>query len=352
MHQKQEVMPTNKNALIRYKYLDSLLSDYHHYYDIHDLTEKVNDMLYEDGFPEVTQRCIEKDLNTLEYAPFSAPIERFTKKGKRCIHYDDRSFSIFKKEISREEQNLLREVLSTIGQFDGLDNFGWLEDFKIGLKIEERRQIISFSYNQYLQNSNLLGVLFDNISNEVVISLSYHTFSDETIRNIDFHPYLLKQYNDRWFLLGAADSDQKILTFALDRIDMVESLPDKKYIECPDEIYERFEDIVGVTLYEDRKIEHILCWVSDLSKGYIDTKPIHGSYTPIKGNQEQTLHIQYPMLQSGMFFTLDCIANYELVRELCSYGKELVVLQSDGHIQDEIFKRIRETNSIYSQIRT
>ena len=270
-------MPTNKNALIRYKYLDGLLSDYHHYYDIHDLTEKVNDMLYEDGFPEVTQRCIEKDLNTLEYAPFSAPIERFTKNGKRCIHYNNRSFSIFKKEISQEEQNLLKEVLSTIGQFDGLDNFGWLEDFKIGLRIEERRQIISFSNNRYLQNSNLLGILFDNISNEVVIRLSYHTFSDETIRSIDFHPYLLKQYNDRWFLLGAADSDLKILTFALDRIDKVEPLPEKKYIDCPENIYERFEDIVGVTLYEERKVEHILCWVNDASKGYVNTKPIHES---------------------------------------------------------------------------
>ena len=225
-------MPTNKNALIRYKYLDRLLSDHHHYYDIHDLTEKVNDMLYEDGFPEVTQRCIEKDLNTLEYAPFSAPIARFSWSGKRCISYEKRSFSIFKQEISREERNLLREVLSTIGQFNGLDNFAWLDDFKIGLGLEERRQIISFSNNPYLQNSNLLGTLFDNISNEVVIKLSYHTFSDETIRSIDLHPYLLKQYNDRWFLLGAADSDKKILTFALDRIDKVEPLPEKKYIDC------------------------------------------------------------------------------------------------------------------------
>lgn len=343
-------MPTNKNALIRYKYLDKLLSDYHHFYDIHDLTEKVNDMLYEDGFPEVTQRCIEKDINTLEYAPFSAPIERFNKNGKRCIHYENRSFSIFKKEISREEQNLLREVLSTIGQFDGLDNFGWLEDFKIGLHIEERRQIISFSNNPYLQNSNLLGTLFDNISNEVVIKLSYHTFSDETIRSIEFHPYLLKQYNDRWFLLGAADSDQKILNFALDRIDKVEPLPEKKYIECPDGIFERFEDIVGVTLFKDRPIEHILLWASDNSKGYIDTKPIHGSYTPIKGEKDLQLRTQYPHLQGGLFFTLDCIPNFELVRELCSYGKELVVLESDGEIKKEIIKRIRDMNDIYSNV--
>ena len=162
-------MPTNKNALIRYKYLDKLLSDYHHFYDIHDLTEKVNDMLYEDGFSEVTQRCIEKDLNTLEYAPFSAPIERFTKNGKRCIAYSKRSFSIFTKELSDEEAILLREVLNTIGQFDGLDNFKWLDDFKIGLGLEERRQIISFSNNPYLQNSNLLGTLFDQISNKVVV---------------------------------------------------------------------------------------------------------------------------------------------------------------------------------------
>ena len=35
-------MPTNKNAFIRYKYLDELLSDRNHYYDINDMTEKVN----------------------------------------------------------------------------------------------------------------------------------------------------------------------------------------------------------------------------------------------------------------------------------------------------------------------
>ena len=319
-------MPTNKNALIRYKYLDRLLSDHHHYYDIHDLTEKVNDMLYEDGFPEVTQRCIEKDLNTLEYAPFSAPIERFTWNGKRCISYEKRSFSIFKQEMSREERNLLREVLSTIGQFDGLDNFKWLDDFKIGLGLEDRRPIISFSHNPYLQNSNLLGTLFDYISNEVVIRLSYHTFSDATIRCIDFHPYLLKQYNERWFLIGAADCDKKILNFALDRIDKVEPLLEKKYAECPEELYERFEDIVGVTLYEDRPVEHILFWVSDASKDYVATKPIHGSQTQIKGETEEKLRKQYTHLEGGALFSLDCIHNYELIRELWSFGSNLLVL--------------------------
>lgn len=342
-------MPVTKNALIRFKYLDDLLSDRHHYYDIHDLTEKVNEALEAEDYPLVGRRSIEKDLQNMQAAPFSAPIEHFTWNGKRCIAYESCSFSIFRKKLSNEEKNLLREVLSTIGQFDGLSNFEWLDRFKIGLGLEENRKVISFSNNPYLQNSNLLGTLFNVISNKVVISLSYHTFSDSTIRSIDFHPYLLKQYNDRWFLIGAADSDKTILTFPLDRIDKVETLPEMKYFECTEDLSERFDDIVGVTLYKDRPVEHILCWVSDRSKGYVDTKPIHGSYTPIKGDEEQQLRNEFPHYHGGMFFTLDCINNYELIRELCSYGKELIVLRSDGNVADDVRKWVKEMNENYSE---
>lgn len=342
-------MPTNKNALIRYKYLDRLLSDHHHYFDIHDLTEKVNEMLYDDGFQEVTQRCIEKDLVSLEGDPFSAPIERFRKNGKNCISYGKYSFSIFKQEISREERNLLREVLNTIGQFDGLDNFKWLEDFKIGLGLEERRQIISFSNNPYLKNSNLLGTLFDYISNEVVVCLSYHTFKDATIRSVDFHPYLLKQYNDRWFLLGAADYDKHILNFALDRIDKVEPLPEKKYEECPENLAERFEDIVGVTLYEDRPVEHVLFWVSDASKDYVITKPIHESQIQYLGEEENKLRGRYNTFNGGTFFSIDCICNYELIRELCSFGENLIVVEPLS-IKEAIINIVMSVIDSYNRI--
>ena len=346
-------MPTNKNAFIRYKYLDRLLSDRHHYYDMNALTEKVNDMMERDMLGmSVGVRTIQKDILALQLAPFSAPIEMKKYDGRFIYTYSDSSFSLFSTELSGEERHLLHEVLNTLGQFEGLAHFEWLDKFKIGLGLEERRQIISFSNNLYYESSNLLGTLFDQISNEVVIRLSYHTFNDETVRSIDFHPYLLKQYNDRWFLLGAADSDKKILTFALDRIDKVEPLPDKKYYECPDDLYERFEDIVGVTLYEDRPVEHILCWVSDASKGYVDTKPIHGTYTLLKGEREQQLRMEYPQLPGGMFFTLDCISNFELLRELCSYGKDLLVLRSDGTVADEVRKRISEMNEKYSELRT
>ena len=344
-------MPTNKNALTRYKYLDEMLSDRYHFYDIHDLTEKCNKKLSEAGFPEVSQRCIEKDINYLEYAPFYAEIKRYKVNGRWCIKYENPSFSIFRKELSEEESNLILEVLNTIGQFDGLAHFEWLDRFKIGLGLKKRPRIISFSNNPYLSQSNLLGVLFDNISNQVVINLQYHTFANKEIKEIVFHPYLLKQYNNRWFLIGAADEDNKILNFALDRIDNVTPIPGYKYRPCEEDLSERFENIVGVTLYEDRKIEHIFFWVSDYSKDYVETKPIHESQCQYKGKHEEEFRQKYPLLNGGSYFSIKCIPNYDLIRELSSFGKELVVL-SPSSIQNDIFNRIKSMLDSYSAIRT
>ena len=344
-------MPTNKNALTRYKYLDEMLSDRHHFYDIHDLTKKCNEKLIDAGFPEVSQRCVEKDINYLEYDPFYAEIERYRVNKRRCIRYKNPSFTIFRKELSEEESNLILEILNTIGQFDGLANFEWLDRLKIGLGLKKRSRIISFSNNPYLQNSNLLGVLFDNISNQVVVRLEYHTFTDKKNRTIIFHPYLLKQYNDRWYLIGAANDDAKILNFALDRIDVVTALPEMKYKPCTGDLANRFEDIIGVTLYEDKDIEHILFWVSNRSKDYMETKPIHGSQCRYKGKKDEEFRSRYPSLYEGAFFSIDCIPNYELIRELSSFGKDLLVIEPKS-VQDDVFHRVQQMYEDYLIVRT
>ena len=107
----------------------------------------------------------------------------------------------------------------------------------------------------------------------------------------------------------------------------------------------------GRPRYEDRPVEHILCWVSDASKGYVDTKPVHGSYTPLKGEKDLQLRTEYPQFQGGLFFTLDCINNFELIRELTSFGQDLIVLQSDGDVKNEVIKRIQEMNEKYISLR-
>lgn len=318
-------MPKNKNAVIRYRYIDELLSNRNRYITTRELAEKVNKRLVEDGYESVTLRCIQKDLIDLQDELFGADIIRENIAGKECIRYAEKGFSIFTKKLSEDEEKLLSEVLNTIGQFDGLDNFEWLDALKQRLNISEGRRIISFANNPYLHNSNLLGKLFTAISNKVVINLSYHTFSDpENVRQVVLHPYLLKQYNNRWYLLGAAE-DGYILNFALDRIDDIEQMSNIKYMESDDGIEERFDDIVGVTLPQDAQVEKILLWVSESQYPYIETKPLHGSQRIIRGARAERLYKDYGF-DDGHFVEISCIINTELKQLIASFIDQVVIL--------------------------
>ena len=57
-------MPTNKNAMTRYKILDDLLSNRYHNYSLDDLTEELNRRLNEMDIDSVTRRCVEKDIGS------------------------------------------------------------------------------------------------------------------------------------------------------------------------------------------------------------------------------------------------------------------------------------------------
>ena len=181
------------------------------------------------------------------------------------------------------------------------------------------------------ENSTMLAELYRAISSKAVIKLSYHTFSDDNERFVELSPYLLKEYNNRWYLLANPFDSDRVLSFALDRINSVEYTSGHKYKMPSEDFIERYEDVVGITFYEDRPIERILFWVSDYSKNYVRTKPIHGSQRNLSSAEQQKLHEDYPQLQNGNFYTIDCIENYELIRELSSFGAELIRSFSAQH---------------------
>lgn len=353
-------MPANKNAMTRYKILDELLSSRYHNYSLDDLTEEVSKRL-SDMYPDnkgVVRRTIEKDIYYLEYeGPFLVDIERYSAPGynidkqksysKQCLRYRTPGFSIFKKDLSNDEEYLLREALSLLGQFDGLPNLDALEGLRLGLGIRNNeRKIISLTKNP-LENTNLIGELFTAISQQQVVELHYHKFNaPDEVLTVNVHPYLLKEYNRRWFLIAAAETDGKILNFGLERINKITALPAHKYLEYASDINEIFEDIIGVTNYTENEVLKILFWVSDSSKDYVMSKPLHDSQRYYRGDVDEVYRKQYPMLHGGSFFSVECKENYELIRELTSYGEHLVVM-SPKCIIDKVQQRITKMQEIY-----
>ena len=360
-------MSKNKNTLSRIMILDKLLSDKYHEYSLNDLTEIVNKKLasleLEDNY--ISRRTIEKDINYIEkHSPWMAEIDRQWTIGynqkldkttpKQRLRYADPSFSIFKKELTDDEKFLLKEVLSLLGKFDGLPKFDGLNSLKASLGVNSNyKEIVSFDKNPK-EGKTFFGELFTAISQKQVIKIGYHKYPEPpNSLNFTLAPYLLKEYNRRWNLLAADINDKfTIKNFPLDRIDSVTFQPSINFVECDGNISERFEEIVGVTYSDENPVEEILFWVSDESHNYVIDKPIHIEQTTIKNPEIITKYRQeYPHLKGGTFFTLKCRDNYELIRELASFGKELLVLKPDS-IQNKITKRIKEMNKEYRKLRT
>lgn len=350
-------MPSNKNALTRIVLLDKLLADHYHAYSIQDMTDYLERELPQYGQEGgVSKRCVEKDIEYLEYKfPILIEFERYSVDAhspstdkvyrKRCIRYTDPTFSIFKGKLTDEEKGLLTTALSTLGSFDGLDGFGWLDDLSKRLGLVETKPVIQMSKN-LLENKTLMAEAFSAIRANTVIKLHYQLFNDSEEREVVISPYLLKEYNRRWYLIGAADDTGKLLTFALDRITSIELLTGYEFRKAPEDLLDRYEDIIGVSYYEGSEIHKIIFWVSDKSASYVDTKPLHGSQIRIKGGKEVAIREQYNMSTGGALFSIECMENYELIRELCSFGGELKVL-TPSTIVDSIKQRIQSMAECY-----
>lgn len=347
-NQKKHTMPVTKNATIRYKFIDDLLSDRHHHYTMANLTEKVNDRLEDLGFNPVTKRCIEKDVDFLKERPFCAQIETFKLGGKDCYRYKKSGYSIFNHELSREEMSILYEVLNTVGQFKGLPNFAWLNGLRKSFGMKKHRSVLSFAHNPLLKNSNIMASLYDIVANQQVIKMTYMRFTDADAEVYSIHPYLLKQYNNRWYLVGLRPDRGHIYTLPIDRIVDFEPLPDEKFIQYDGNIEDHFEHVIGITVFDNSKPEDIYFWISDLAYPYYITKPIHHSQETLDEETASTIRKEFD-IQGGKIMHLFCSLNYEIEQELARNFQNIIILKPT-FLRNSFIDKVNEMHNNYMRL--
>ena len=365
-------MPSNKNAVIRYMYLDQMLSDRYNKYTCEDLLKKVNERLELAGYPTIGgdksdydryiksgKRVIQLDLLALQDSPFNMEIDSSEKLyGSPVYRYADQTQSLFSKPLSDDEKRLLQEVLNTLGQFSGLDSFEWLNDLQEKLndkkafgrgefdrEMNAPRKIISFSSNDYLEGKDYLGILFALISNKKVVDVEYEPFG-ESVRTIRLYPYLLKQYNDRWYLIGTPLATEEFpyrkdfyINLPLDRMKNIVPVEGVDYIDCDEYFEERYEDIIGVTWLNEEEQTEIILAVKNSYIGYVDTKPIHGSQTKFPVEKQDELHNRFCAFEGYTFYGLTLRPNRELYNIIYRNG-ENVILIAPTRIRERMVKEI------------
>lgn len=341
-------MPSNKNASYRYRLINHCLSQRGKQWTFKGLQQHMSDQLQEvfnvelnESGQAISERQLSEDIAIMRRDPpegYAAPIVR--KQG--LVYYDDPSYSMQKSPLSNSDLEAMQEASALLRQFSVFPHYRELTElihkFKEQISHFELQskagEFVQFEKNEKLKGTEWLAPLYESIKNKQPLFLHYRPFEPDTPIRTIFCPYLLKEYNNRWFLLGWDQKEQAIRNYALDRIAGIEQTNTPWYQDDNFDAVSFFADVYGVTVLEGVDVEQILLEVTPSQANYIKTKPIHNSQ-------------QLSGPKDGVFtVSLRLRPNYELESLLLSFGEKVKVLRPDG-LRDKIRDRIRKANERY-----
>lgn len=235
-------------------------------------------------------------------------------------------FSPCERILNRERRNVKQEIYEILKNSADLLPESWVS--KLGLLPEEDaahwNKIVQFDTTS-LRNHELIPIIYDLIKAKQVIQFKYQPFGKKPFR-VTFIPYLLKEYNLRWFVCGnswnSKAENYQHTVFALDRIVSPIEACDTEYQENTLDYDSHFNDVVGVSVDLRKNVEEVVIKVVDaLALDYIKTKKLHPS--------QQVM---------GDVIKLRVRDNYELESKLLEFADRIIIQQPE-HLRDKLKKR-------------
>lgn len=279
--------------------------------------KRLDDKLYSSSMDSAYGDNFRQDIRTIREI-INTPAnnidpEMLITEGKTrytTYRYKDPNFSIMPYlgyQYTRADYNNLEKALKVLENNLPTDVFENVE-FALRSRIEydygNKEKSIDYGENYRLKGRERLPFIYKSI-NKSVLSITYKTFDDE-IETYELHPYLLKLYNNRWFLFGyRPEKKDNYWCIPLDRIEKVVTNKQKTIKPRPKDYHIYFDDIIGVTkgrLLENGSVEKsttketIRIRITDHKTwGRLSTKPIHKTQKITKdysdGYGELELHI-------------------------------------------------------------
>jgi len=325
-------MPVNRNALIRYRTIDNCLRNRQRRWTLEDLIEACSEALYEyEGIDKgVSRRSIQMDIQMMrsDKLGYNAPIIVLEKK---YYTYEDPEYSITNIPLTDQDLGKLTEVVEILRQFKGFSHFQELSGMvqrlenKIYSARTKQEPIIDFEKNENLKGLEHIDTLYQAIINKTAVEFTYQSFKARSANDFTFHPYYLKEYRNRWFVLGVKKKDAPIMTLALDRIIEIRA-SNSKYLQPNGfNLGLYFKDVIGVTVNENSPSEEVILFADNETAPYILTKPLHHSQKVV-----ETSH-------HGVIFSIRVQLNFELEREILGFGDRIKVVAPE-----RLKRRIKE----------
>ena len=175
-------------------------------------------------------------------------------------------------------------------------------------------------------------------NHEIVIGYKKYTSAEADTYTL--HPYALKEFAKRWYIVGYCIERSAIRVYGLDRITQLE-VSDRTF-KMPKgfDVDELFATSFGIYLAEGRA-ETIRFRVHETEARYLRDLPIHSSQKEVRSAHNDNT-------DKLITFEIFACPNKSLIMEFCRRGSRIEVL-SPEHIREEVAAELLAAASQYTQ---
>lgn len=174
-------------------------------------------------------------------------------------------------------------------------------------------------------------IALEAIQQNLPISFTHNSFYHKKQANYIVKPYFLKQYQNRWYVVGETEKGYR--TFGIDRIENIK-VGTKKFKPKTEEAKDKFRNVIGLN-YVDHKIETIKLSFHVSQKPYLVSLPLHRSQKEINNEIEDTFDIE-----------LRIHPNFEFRQQILKYGSFVKVVEPKW-FAEEIKEELRKGIDLY-----
>jgi len=198
-------------------------------------------------------------------------------------------------------------------------------------------EYVSFDDSKYLKGIDNLKPILIAINEKRTICFEHKNYAKKTITNYKIVPLYLKEYENRWYVIGVPDNMEETRTFGIDRISNIK-LDHLSSIQKEDYNHELkvFDNIVGLDHENKSEPLKVRLLINELHVNYLESLPLHHSQVIHSKNSKGQYFVDYFLFP-----------NYEFKSQVLKMGSDAIVLQPE-ELKKEIKGILKMTLNRYN----
>ena len=179
-----------------------------------------------------------------------------------------------------------------------------------------------------------LPVIVNSMRDGKAVELTYQSFWREEPHSFVLHPYCLKLFKQRWYMLGKSEEYDNPRIYALDE-RMKNVTPLNRNLKVPSRFNaeEFFSNYFGV-IVDGRKPSTVKLKVAADQVRYFESLPVHKSQRVIESTPDYSV------------FQYQIVPTFDFRQEILSHGPAVEVLAPE-ELRDEIAADVAQMHKIY-----